>query len=89
MAFLSSGDGGRDRSFSGKWKPNDKECFEGQFVFQCKFTNRPNYNLRFADVSEELAKVELLVKKDFCDIYILITNAGISDEVIVRDRIFM
>jgi len=78
MAFLSSGDGGRDGSFSGTWKPNDNIVFEGQFVFQCKFTNRVGYTLKFSDLSEEITKVDILVEKGLCDIYILITNAGIS-----------
>lgn len=81
MSFLSSGDGGRDGSFTGKWIANDKQTFDGQFVFQCKFSERPNYKLRFADISEELHKIESLVKKGLCDIYILITNAGVSGRV--------
>lgn len=78
MAFLGPKDGGRDGSFTGKWKPNDKIDLEGKFVFQCKFTGRPNYNLKFGDLAEEFPKAQDLAKRGLCDIYILVTNAGVS-----------
>lgn len=81
MSFLSSNDGGRDGSFSGDWAVNEKTSLSGKFVFQCKFTSQQNYNIKFADLKEELPKAEALVKSGLCDIYILITNAGISGKM--------
>ena len=86
LSFLSSGDGGRDGCFAGKWIPNGREEIEGQFVFQCKFTGKPSYNLRVSDLKEEIPKVEALVKKGLCDIYIVITNAGVSGNIEAKLR---
>src|SRR3989442_1048599 len=81
MSFLSSRDGGRDGSFTGEWTTNANELLKGQFVFQCKFTSKNGYKLKLSDLTEELSKIDTLVKKGLCDIYILITNAGISGPV--------
>src|SRR6476661_5577658 len=81
MSFLTSNDGGRDGSFSGDWVVNEKTSLSGKFVFQCKFTSQQNYNLKFSDLKEELPKAEALVKKGLCDMYLLITNAGISGKM--------
>jgi hypothetical protein len=78
MSFLDTHDGGRDGCFVGKWEQNDKSTYEGQFVIQCKFTSKVNYNIGVSDFNDELPKVEKLVKKGLCDIYIIMTNAGIS-----------
>jgi len=80
MSFLGSNDGGRDGCFVGRWIPtsNKNEIMEGQFVFQCKFTSQANYNLKLSDLKDELPKAKVLVENGLCDIYILITNAGIS-----------
>lgn len=81
MSFLNSRDGGRDGSFTGKWVSNGQRAFEGKFVFQCKFTSRNNHNLKVSDLKDEFPKAQVLVKKGLCDIYILITNAGVSGTV--------
>lgn len=78
MTFLESADGGRDGCFSGKWLNNNGDLYTGEFVIQCKFKTRRNENLKFADLQDEIAKVELLVKNGLCNIYILMTNAGVS-----------
>jgi hypothetical protein len=78
MSFLSSRDGGRDGSFAGKWVSTDNQELQGQFVFQCKFSNRVSYNLKLSDLKEEFPKAESLAKNGSCDIYVLITNAGVS-----------
>lgn len=77
-SFLDTNDGGRDGAFSGTWKPVGGFRLEGRFVIQCKFTNRISHSLQPSDVTEELCKVEKLVSQDICDVYILLTNAGIS-----------
>lgn len=84
MTFLESADGGRDGSFSGKWRDSDKNALEGEFVIQCKFKTRRNENLRFGDVADEIQKAERLVKGGLCDIYILMTNAGVSGPMAER-----
>ena len=78
MTFLESADGGRDGCFSGKWQDISGEHYNGEFVIQCKFKTRPNENLKFADVQDEIKKVQKLVDDGLCDIYILMTNAGVS-----------
>lgn len=78
LSFLGSHDGGRDGCFTGKWKPDAKHTWKGKFVFQCKFTNRAHYNLKLSDLSDEFPKAKLLAERGLCNIYILITNAGVS-----------
>ena len=78
MTFLDSADGGRDGCFSGKWKDTSGLEYEGEFVIQCKYKSKPNSNLRFSDVSDEIAKAQSLMEKGLCDIYILMTNAGVT-----------
>ena len=77
-SFLDTNDGGRDGAFSGKWKVNKGEDLAGRFVFQCKFSNKPNTKLSLSNLNDELDKAKRLVKAKRCDSYILITNAGIS-----------
>lgn len=81
MSYLPSNDGGRDGSYYGKWKKKDNDSVKGNFVIQCKFTSKQNYNLKFSDLSEELPKAGVLVNKGMCDIYLIMTNAGISGRV--------
>lgn len=78
MTFLESADGGRDGCFSGNWNNISGENYNGEFVIQCKFKTRQNENLKFADIHDEIGKAQKLVESDLCDIYILMTNAGIS-----------
>lgn len=78
MTFLDSADGGRDGCFSGKWRITSALEYEGEFVIQCKFKSKPNSNLRFSDISNEIAKAQLLTEKGLCDVYILMTNAGVT-----------
>jgi energy-coupling factor transporter ATP-binding protein EcfA2 len=78
MTFLDSSDGGRDGCFSGKWKNIDGQIYDGEFVIQCKFRTKGNGNLKFSDVSDEIDKAHALAEKGLCDIYILMTNAGVS-----------
>jgi hypothetical protein len=86
-SFLDSKDGGRDGAFSGTWRQADQEEIAGQFVIQCKFTSRANHSLVPSELREEVEKTERLVRGGMCDVYILMTNAGVSGvhhEVIKR-----
>ena len=80
QSFLDTNDGGRDGAFSGTWSQQDGESLSGRFVIQCKFTARARYALTPSDLEQEFSKVRRLVNKNECDVYILITNAGVSGE---------
>ncbi|OFC08068.1 hypothetical protein AN467_27410 [Pseudomonas aeruginosa] len=80
VSFLDTNDGGRDGAFSGVWSSQSNELLSGQFVIQCKFTSRAGYALALSDIKDEISKVERLVDKGECDVYVLMTNAGISGE---------
>lgn len=77
-SFLDVNDAGQDGAFCGAWSASGTELLEGRFVVQCKFTNRPGYSLRPSDISGEMAKVRRLVERGLCDVYVLMTNAGVS-----------
>lgn len=79
-AFLDVNDAGRDGAFGGTWQCRGGEALTGRFVVQCKFTKRPGYALTPSDLSEEVAKVQRLVGQGRCDVYVLLTNAGVSGE---------
>jgi hypothetical protein len=80
QSFLDTNDGGRDGAFSGIWSRKNSEALSGRFVIQCKFTSRIGYTLVPSDVAEELVKVKRLVSNGECDVYILMTNAGVSGQ---------
>ncbi|WP_263772931.1 restriction endonuclease [Propionivibrio soli] len=90
QSFLDTNDGGRDGAFSGIWRQQDGESLSGRFVIQCKFTARAGYALTPSDLEEEFSKVRRLVSKNECDVYILITNAGVSGEteLKVKERLY-
>ncbi len=81
VSFLDSRDGGRDGCFTGKWKSESNQLLEGNFVFQCKFSSQPSARLKFSDIADEVSKAEGLSKRGLCDIYILITNSGVSGPI--------
>lgn len=78
QSFLDTNDGGRDGAFAGIWSQQNGESLSGRFVIQCKFTARAGYALTPSDLEEEFSKVKRLVDKSECDVYILMTNAGVS-----------
>lgn len=76
--FLDGNDAGRDGAFQGTWSPKKGLTFAGKFVIQCKFTARREHKLTRSDIADELTKAQKLVEKGQCDVYLLITNAGIT-----------
>ncbi len=78
QSFLDSNDAGRDGAFAGKWTPTLGETYAGRFVIQCKYTANANYRLKPSDITDEIQKVEKLVARGLCDVYVLMTNAGLS-----------
>jgi energy-coupling factor transporter ATP-binding protein EcfA2 len=77
-SFLDTNDGGRDGAFTGIWTLRGGEVLSGRFVIQCKFTSKKDQNLRASDLKDEIEKARRLAEKGLCDIYVLLTNAGIS-----------
>src|SRR5882672_2434263 len=77
-SFLDSNDAGKDGAFAGTWIPAPGEVYTGRFVIQCKFTAKPGHNLKLSDIKDEIEKVRKLVAACQCDVYVLMTNAGIS-----------
>jgi hypothetical protein len=77
-SFLDSNDAGKDGAFAGTWTPSLGEVYTGRFVIQCKFTANAGHNLKPSDIKDEIAKVRKLVTAGQCDVYILMTNAGVS-----------
>ncbi|MDY0748718.1 hypothetical protein SNE35_29740 [Paucibacter sp. R3-3] len=78
QSFLDSNDAGRDGAFAGTWSPGPGETYSGRFVIQCKYTADPSQKLKPSDITDEIQKVERLVKQGLCDVYVLMTNAGVS-----------
>lgn len=77
--FLASKDGGRDGAFYGRWAPrNGDDTLDGAFVVQCKHTAKPATTLVPSDMDEDIAKTRRLAERDLADVYILLTNAGVS-----------
>ncbi|ABB05644.1 hypothetical protein [Burkholderia lata] len=78
QSFLDSNDAGRDGAFAGSWTPSSKQHFSGNFVIQCKFSSKPGSLLTKSSIADEIPKVRKLVSDGLCDVYILMTNAGVS-----------
>lgn len=78
VQFLDSNDAGKDGAFAGTWTQQHGEDLSGKFVIQCKFTNRRDHKLKISELKEEFEKIEKLVHAGQCDVYVLITNAGVS-----------
>lgn len=77
-SFLDSNDAGKDGAFVGTWNPAPGEVYVGRFVIQCKFTGDAGRNLKPSDIRDEIEKVRKLVAAAQCDVYVLMTNAGVS-----------
>ena len=78
VRYLDANDGGRDGAFTGTWSPVDGKTYRGEFVIQAKHTTKPGSTLGPADFAEEMDKAERLAAEGRCDVYILMTNAGIT-----------
>ncbi len=77
-SFLDTNDAGKDGAFSGVWEQSGGEDLHGNFVIQCKFTNRSDHKLQLSDLADEFDKIKKLVAAGRCESYILMTNAGVS-----------
>lgn len=78
QSFLDSNDAGRDGAFTGNWTSAPTQHLSGNFVIQCKFSRKSGYLLRKSDITDEIPKVRKLVADGLCDVYVLMTNAGVS-----------
>jgi hypothetical protein len=78
QSFLDSNDAGRDGAFAGTWTTSPGQHFSGNFVIQCKFSGKAGSLLTKSGMADEIPKVRKLVSDGLCDVYILMTNAGVS-----------
>lgn len=78
QSFLDSNDAGRDGAFAGSWTPSPGQHLSGKFVIQCKFSSKAGYLITKSDITDEIPKVRKLVADGLCDVYVLMTNAGVS-----------
>jgi energy-coupling factor transporter ATP-binding protein EcfA2 len=78
QSFLDSNDAGRDGAFVGSWTPSPGQHFRGNFVIQCKFSSKAGSLLTKSSIVDEIPKVRKLVSDGLCDVYILMTNCGVS-----------
>ena len=78
QSFLDSNDAGRDGAFAGTWSRAPGQLLSGKFVIQCKFSGKAGYLLTKSDITDEIPKVRKLVADGLCDVYVLMTNAGVS-----------
>lgn len=78
QSFLDSNDAGRDGAFAGSWTPAPGQHLSGKFVIQCKFSSKAGYLITKSDITDEIPKVRKLVADGLCDVYVLMTNAGVS-----------
>jgi len=78
QSFLDANDAGRDGAFAGQWTPAPGQNICGNFVIQSKFSGKADYLLSKSDIADELPKVTKLVAAGLCDVYVLMTNAGVS-----------
>ncbi len=85
-SFLDSNDGGRDGGFIGEWKPHNGERVCGHFVVQCKHTSKLDHVLRFSDLQPEIGKAQELVSRGICDVYVRMTNGGVSGRMEAKLR---
>jgi len=81
VAFLGGNDGGRDGAFTGRWKRDRSSELRGEFVVQCKHTSRRDHSIAPSDLEDELDKAARLADRGRCDVYVLMTNAGVSGPI--------
>lgn len=89
QSFLDSNDAGRDGAFAGSWTPSSGEHLSGKFIIQCKFSSKPSFHLTKSGITDEIPKVRKLVADGLCDVYVLMTNAGVSakQESLIRSEL--
>lgn len=78
QSFLDSNDAGRDGAFAGSWTPATGETLSGKFVIQCKYSSKAGQLLTRSVMADERPKVRKLATDGLCDVYVLMTNAGVS-----------
>jgi len=78
QSFLDSNDAGRDGAFTGNWVASSGQSFSGNFVIQCKYSNKADSLLTKSGMADEVPKARKLAASGLCDIYVLMTNIGIS-----------
>jgi hypothetical protein len=69
QSFFDSHDGGRDGAFTGTWKTQKGEAFEGSFTAQCKFTAKADAQIQLSHLNDELIKAQRLATRGLADNY--------------------
>jgi hypothetical protein len=91
QTFADGNDAGRDGAFYGRWNRRTSRRLgmtdmpAGPFVLQCKHIAKDGLTLTPSLVSDELGKVEALVRRSLCRSYLLLTNARVTASA--EDRI--
>ena len=80
QSFAVGPDGGRDAAFYGQWRTQCGECLSGSFAIQCKHSSKPEQNLTYSTIQEELVKIGRLAAAGLADNYIFVTNLILSAE---------
>lgn len=79
-SFLETNDAGRDGAWTGHWRKRRDTDVAGEFVLQCKFSADEGRTLQPAMLQDELSKARRLVRRHLCDVYVLMTNMGVSGQ---------
>lgn len=79
-SFLDTNDAGMDGAFTGTWTPTLGQQLSGRFIIQCKFSARYDHRLTLSELAADIRKAGALAKAGMCDIYVLMTNAGMSGQ---------
>jgi hypothetical protein len=77
QTFSEGGDAGRDGAFIGTWR-HDGVTLSGTTVVQCKHFGYPGASLTLSRISDELEKLQELVKAGRCENYVLMCNGKLS-----------
>ena len=89
QTFADSNDGGRDGAFYGIWRQRTESQAVpvGPFVLQSKFFSSDASTLTLSSISDELNKIDEMVREGICSTYILLSNGrltGRSEKAILK-----
>ncbi|WP_419856340.1 hypothetical protein [Candidatus Poriferisodalis sp.] len=80
IAFADGRDAGRDGAFYGNWKKEGGNAASRSFVLQAKHTRIRDKTLIPSMLTDEFEKAEKLAQRGLCDVYVLMTNAKLTED---------
>lgn len=80
IAFADGRDAGRDGAFYGSWKKEGGDAASRAFVLQAKHTRIRDKTLTPSMLADEFEKAERLAQRGLCDVYVLMTNAKLTED---------